>query len=227
VTELFPTMKDKLTIVLADDHPMIRQGLRQAINAEPEWEIVGEAGDGNDALDLISRLRPAIAILDISMPNQDGFEVVKSLRQKKVETQIIFLTMYRDEEIFQRALNLEVQGYVLKDSAVIDVVSAIKVVSRGEYYASPALTSYLMKGRSSAAPKAAPGQGLGVHSLSPTERRVLELIAEYKTSRDIAEELHTSPRTVETHRTNISQKLGLHGRHALMKFALEHKTSDP
>lgn len=219
-------MKDKLTIVLADDHPMIRQGLRQALKAEPGWEIIGEAGDGDQALDLISRLRPAIAILDISMPKQDGFEVVKTLRQEHVETQIIFLTMYRDEEIFQRALNLEVQGYVLKDSAVIDVVSAIKAVSQGEHYASPALTSYLIKTRSATPSAANHASGLGIHSLSPTERRVLELIAEYKTSRDIAEELSTSHRTVETHRTNISQKLGLHGRHALMKFALEHKSSD-
>ena len=133
--------------------------------------------------------------------------------------------MHRDEDFFQRALDLGVRGYVLKDSAVIDVVSAIKAVSRGEHYTSPALTSYLIRSRSSASPAASSEQGLGLHSLSPTERRVLELIAEYKTSKDIADQLSTSPRTVETHRTNICQKLGLHGRHALMKFALENKPS--
>jgi DNA-binding NarL/FixJ family response regulator len=159
------------------------------------------------------------------MPVRNGFEVVRALRQKKVQTQVIFLTMHRNEDFFQRALDLDVRGYVLKDSAVIDVVSAIKAVSRGEYYTSPALTSYLVRKRSSGSSAASSEQGLGLHSLSPTERRVLELIAEYKTSRDIAEELNTSPRTVETHRTNICQKLGLHGRHALMKFALENKSS--
>jgi DNA-binding NarL/FixJ family response regulator len=133
--------------------------------------------------------------------------------------------MHRDEEFFQRALDLEVRGYVLKDSAVIDVVSAIKAVLRGEHYTSPALTSYLIKSRASASSAVSREQGLGLHSLTPTERRVLELIAEYKTSKDIADELSTSPRTVETHRTNICQKLGLHGRHALMKFALENKSS--
>ena len=218
-------MKDKLTILIADDHPMIRDSLRHAIESNTEWEVAGEAQDGEVAIELINKLQPAIVILDISMPVRNGFEVVRALRQKKVQTQVIFLTMHRNEDFFQRALDLDVRGYVLKDSAVIDVVSAIKAVSRGEHYTSPALTSYLIRKRSSGSSAASSEQGLGLHSLSPTERRVLELIAEYKTSRDIAEELNTSPRTVETHRTNICQKLGLHGRHALMKFALENKSS--
>jgi len=218
-------MKDKLTILIADDHPMIRDSLRHAIESNTEWEVAGEAQDGEVAIELINKLQPAIVILDISMPVRNGFEVVRALRQKKVQTQVIFLTMHRNEDFFQRALDLDVRGYVLKDSAVIDVVSAIKAVSRGEYYTSPALTSYLIRKRSGGSSAASSEQGLGLHSLSPTERRVLELIAEYKTSRDIAEELNTSPRTVETHRTNICQKLGLHGRHALMKFALENKSS--
>ena len=218
-------MKDKLKIVIADDHPMIRDGLRNAIERITAWEVVGEAQDGEAAIELINKLDPAIAILDISMPVRNGFEVVRALRQKKVQTSVIFLTMHRDEDFFQQALDLGVRGYVLKDSAVIDVVSAIKAVSRGEHYTSPALTSYLIRSRSSASSAASSEQGLGLHSLSPTERRVLELIAEYKTSKDIADQLSTSPRTVETHRTNICQKLGLHGRHALMKFALESKSS--
>ena len=218
-------MKDKLKIVIADDHPMIRDGLRNAIERNTAWEVVGEAQDGEGAIELIDKLQPAIAILDISMPDRNGFEVVRVLRQKKIQTHVVFLTMHRDEDFFQRALDLGVRGYVLKDSAVIDVVSAIKAVSRGEHYTSPALTSYLIRSRSSVSPAASSEQGLGLHSLSPTERRVLELIAEYKTSKDIADQLSTSPRTVETHRTNICQKLGLHGRHALMKFALENKPS--
>jgi DNA-binding NarL/FixJ family response regulator len=218
-------VNDKLTILIADDHPMIRHGLRQAIEGNDGWQIVGEADDGDRAVELIDKLRPAIAVLDISMPRRNGFEVVRALRQKQVPTQIIFLTMYREEDFFRQALDLEVLGYVIKDSAVIDVISAIKAVSVGEHYTSPALTSYLIKSRSTSAPETSTQAGLGIHSLSPTERRVLEMIAEYKTSKDIAEELSTSPRTVETHRTNISQKLGLHGRHALMKFALEHKST--
>ncbi len=219
-------MTDPLTILIADDHPMFRHGLRKAIEANSAWQIVGEAEDGDRALELIVQLRPAIAILDISMPRKNGFDVVQSLRQKHSATHVIFLTMYREADFFQRALDLDVYGYVLKDSAVIDVISAITAVSGGEHYTSPALTSYLIKNRLAGPADGSSERGFGLHSLSPTERRVLELIAEYKTSKDIAEELSTSPRTVETHRTNICQKLGLHGRHALMKFALEHKNPE-
>lgn len=129
--------------------------------------------------------------------------------------------MYREEDFFERALELNVQGYVIKDSAVTDIVSGIRAVSRGEHFTSPSLTSYLVKERSKS-----PGglESQGVKALSPTELRILELVSEYKTSKDIADELCTSRRTVETHRNNICQKLGLHGRHALMKFALQYKS---
>src|SRR5262245_13131314 len=153
-------MKDKLKIVIADDHPMIRDGLRNAIEPNIAWEVVGEAKDGEVAIELINKLNPAIDILDISMPVRNGFEVVRALRQQKVQTRVIFLTMHRDEDFFQQALDLGVRGYVLKDSAVIDVVSAIKAVSRGEHYTSPALTSYLIRGRSSSSFAASSEQGL-------------------------------------------------------------------
>lgn len=216
-------MADKFRIVVADDHPVFRQGLRQIIAAEPVFEIVGEADNGKQALDLIRKMKPAVAVLDISMPELDGLAVVRTLRAEKIPLEIIFLTMYRDESIFRNALDLNVKGYVLKDSAPTDIVSGIKAVCRGEHYTSPLLTSYLIKSsRPSVLSARAPG---GIADLSPAERRVLALIAEYKTSKDIADELCISRRTVETHRTNICQKLGLHGNHALMKFALEHKSS--
>jgi DNA-binding NarL/FixJ family response regulator len=217
-------MADRFTIVVADDHPVFRQGLRQIIESEPSFEIIGEANDGKQALSLIRKLRPAVAVLDISMPERDGLSVVRALREEKIAVEIIFLTMYRDESIFRTALELEVKGYVLKDSAPIEIVSGIKAVCRGEWYTSPLLTSYLIKG-TRAATTAEVDDSLDIADLSPAELRVLALIAEYKTSKDIAEELCISRRTVETHRTNICQKLGLHGNHALMKFALEHKSS--
>src|SRR5262245_55226453 len=218
-------MADKLSIVVADDHPVFRQGLRQIIESEPDFEIVGEASDGKQALDLIRKLRPTVAVLDISMPERDGLAVVRALRDEKIPVEIVFLTMYRYESIFRSALDLDVKGYLLKDSAPFEIVSGIKAILRGEHYTSPLLTSYLIKSNR-AAVTAAPDSG-GILDLSPAERRVLALIAEYKTSKDIAEELSISRRTVETHRTNICQKLGLHGNHALMKFALEHKSSLP
>lgn len=215
-------MDKTFSIVLADDHPVFRQGLCQIIEAAPGFEIVGEASDGNQALDLIRKLKPSIAVLDISMPERDGLSVVRALRMESLAVDVVFLTMYRDESIFKSALDLDVKGYVLKESAPTDILTGIKAVSRGEHYTSPLLTSYLVKstrGGSVSADKR------GLSDLSPAERRVIALIAEYKTSKDIADELCISRRTVETHRTNICQKLGLHGNHALMKFALEHKSS--
>jgi DNA-binding NarL/FixJ family response regulator len=214
----------KHTIVVADDHPVFRQGLRQIIEAEPDFKILGEAGDGKQALDLVRRLKPTVAILDIAMPEQDGLSVVRSIRKQNLLVEVIFLTMYRDESIFKSALDLDVKGYVLKDSVPTDIVSGIRAVCRGEHYTSPLLTSYLVKMRTAVSPHSEPPPS-ALTELSLSERRVLDLIADYKTSKEIADELCVSPRTIESHRAHICQKLGLQGSHALMKFALQHKSS--
>ncbi|MBO0720993.1 MAG: response regulator transcription factor [Blastocatellia bacterium] len=215
-------MSGNVRIVIADDHPVFLQGLRQIIELEPGLEVVGEAGDGNSALQAINLFRPRIVILDIEMPRLDGLAVTRRLREERVPTEVILLTVHREESLLSYALELDVKGYVLKDSAVTDIVSCINAVARGEYYTSPALTTYLVdRSRNSERTR---GSRPGLHDLTPTERHVLRLIADYKTSREIAEDLGISRRTVETHRTNICQKLEIHGSHALMKFALEHKS---
>jgi len=213
------------TIVIADDHPVFRRGLREIIDAEPGLKVVGEAGDGKRAFDLVLKLKPGIAILDIAMPEQDGFFVVRSVREANLSMEFVFLTMYRDESIFKSALELGVKGYVLKDSAPADIVSAIKAVSSGEHFTSPLLTSYLVK--QTRATQTPSGNSRTPAELSSAERRVLDLIAEYKTSKEIAEELCISPRTIESHRAHICQKLGLQGSHALMKYALQQKSPFP
>lgn len=218
-------MEQQHTIVIADDHPVFRRGLREIIEAEPDLKIVGEAGDGKQAFDLIRRLKPTLAILDISMPRQDGFSVVRSVRDANLQVEFVFLTIYRDESIFKDALDLDVKGYVLKDSAPTDIVSAIKAVCDGGHYTSPLLTSYLIKSTRMAGKNSPDQQLTGMAELSPAERRVLQLIAEYKTSKEIADDLGLSPRTIESHRAHICQKFGLQGSHALMKFALEYKSS--
>ena len=215
-------MIEKIKIVTADDHPIVRQGLRQMIEADQSFVVVGEAGDGAEALELIEIHQPDIAVIDIDMPGVNGFDVVRALRDRKSACEVIFLTMHSEEEIFQTALDLGVKGYVLKDSATTDITNGIKAVADGRAFISPALSMLLLNHRRR-------GEKLredkpALESLSATERRILHLIADEKTSKDIAKELFISPRTVDTHRTNISRKLGLHGNLALVKFAILHKS---
>jgi DNA-binding NarL/FixJ family response regulator len=214
-------MSLEITVLVADDHPIVRQGLRQAIEKEKDFKIVAEAADGRTALEQIQALAPEIAILDVDMPKLDGFGVLRELVTRSSPVKVIFLTIHCEEEFFHQAVALGAAGYVLKDSAVTDIVNGIRAVASGHRYTSPAMTSYLMARRGRAA--ALTRQKPSLDDLTPTERRILLLIADYKTSTEIAKDLFISPRTVETHRTNICNKLDLHGKHALMKFALSHR----
>jgi DNA-binding NarL/FixJ family response regulator len=212
-------MANQIRILIADDHPLLRQGLRLAIEADPRFGVIAEASNGRAALDQIQRLKPQIAVLDIDMPEMDGFAVARELRARQLPVAIIFLTVHRDERFFTEALQLGTKGYVLKDSAVTDIISSLEAVAAGEHFTSPALTTYLVKQR-----RGVPTTKSSVQDLTATERRVLALIADYKTSREIGDLLHISHRTVQTHRANICTKLELHGSHALMKFALDHRS---
>ncbi len=206
-------MNDKIQIIIADDHPIFRSGLAQLLSLEENIEIVGEAENGAKALAMIRESAPDVAVLDIDMPEKGGFEVAQELVSLKNPTQIIFLTMHKNETLFNAALNLGVNGFVLKDSAMEDILNAVKTVAKGESFFSQPLTKFLLK-------RSKPDL---VDSLTPSEKRILLLIGEYKSSREIAEKLFISVRTVERHRENISIKLDLHGNKALLKFALENK----
>lgn len=215
-------MSSEIRIVIADDHPLLRSGLRQIIETEARFKILAEAGDGQAALDLIESLRPEVAILDIAMPRMTGFELLRALRDRKVEVKTIFLTMFKDEDIFNEALDLGAHGFMLKDSAPAEINNCIHAVVSGQYYITPAISTYLLKRHHGAAAlaKATPG----LKDLTPTERRILKLITENKTSKEIAAELFISPHTVQNHRVKICQKLELKGVHSLVKFAFDHKS---
>jgi DNA-binding NarL/FixJ family response regulator len=215
-------MEDKLKILIADDHPIFRRGLREVMEEDAGLLIVGEAGNGLIALQQIEQLQPDIAVLDIDMPQLSGFEVVKELQRKNLPVKIIFLTMHRDEDLFNEALSLGALGYVLKDSAATEAVACIRTVAGGQHYISPVISTYLIRRGERMA--AFTQETAGLSALTPAELRVLKLIATNKTSREIAAELFLSYRTVENHRANICQKLNLHGSHALVRFAFEHKS---
>jgi DNA-binding NarL/FixJ family response regulator len=154
------------------------------------------------------------------MPGADGLSLAQTISEEGLPVATILLTAHREEDLFNKALEVGVKGYVLKDSAPSDIISAIRAVAAGQYYTSPAMSGYLVKRRTA---KVSDDRS-GIKDLTPTEIRILKLLAEYKTSREIADELFISYRTVQTHRANICQKLELQGNHALMKFALEYKS---
>jgi len=211
-------MESRISVLIADDHPLFLEGVRRAVEGVPSMLVVAEARDGEMALREIEARRPDLAILDIRMPKRSGLQVLREMKERQLSTDVIFLTMYDDEETFNEAMDLGVMGYVSKESAVDDLVAAIGTVVKGKHYISPALMD-LMVGR--CARPASKGRALD--PLSPAERKILKLIADSKTSKEIAEELFISQRTVENHRAHISAKLGIHGSYSLLKFAIENR----
>jgi len=212
----------EIRIVIADDHPVFRRGLCMVIASDPALKVVGEAENGDEAIDRINELRPDVALLDIDMPGQNGFDVARQLQSLRIQPAIIFLTMHEDEALFNSAFDLGAQGYLLKDSAVSDIVAGIKTVISRRQFISPSLSTFLFN-------RARRATTLAEHKpsildLTPTERRVLKLIAENNLTSEIAAKLGISLRTVENHRAHICQKLDLRGSNALLKFALTHKS---
>ena len=214
-------MSDEIRILIADDHPLMRRGLRMSIEDETDLKVVAEAQDGQAALEQIEKVRPDVALLDIEMPKLDGLGVAREVLQRKLGTKIIFLTFHTNEDLFRTAISLGAAGYILKDSAVQEVVAGIRAVSQGRPYLSSAITAGLLQQREQ------PKQDSLTGHLTPTERRIMQLIAVGKTSKEIGAELSIHYRTVENHRTNISRKLSLDGEgaNALLRFALQNKAA--
>lgn len=210
-----------IRIVIVDDHPLFRQGLRQVIVADSRFDLVGEAENGHEAINLIQRLKPELAVLDVNLPDQSGLEVANALREVQASTKFVVLTMLKDEAAFNRAMNLGVQGYVLKENAVSEIVNCLISVASNIPFISPSLSSFLLKRRDRAV--ALQSHVPSLNDLTVAERRILKRIAEKKSSKEIAAELSVSPRTVESHRANICTKLDLKGSNSLLQFALEHR----
>lgn len=206
------------SILLADDHPVFRKGLYDIISEYSNHKIIGEAEDGKKAVEMVSNLQPDIIILDINMPSLSGFEVVKEILKLKLKTRVIFLTMHKEEEILHKALDYNAKGYILKECAVDDIIECINYVAEDKIYVSPAISGLLLKRN-----KEQRNLSALLATLTSSELKVLKLISEEKTSRDIADELFISIRTVEAHRSNICNKLNIHGINSLLKFALENK----
>lgn len=207
----------KVTVALADDHRVVRDGLRLLLQAEPELEVVGEAGDGRDAVELVARLSPDVLVLDLMMPGLGGLEVLRQVARRSPRTRVIVLSMHADEGYVVQALGNGAAAYVVKDASASELLQAVRAVRAGRRYLSPplseaALERYVVRVE-------AGGPADPYERLTAREREVLHLTAEGLSSTAIAERLGISSRTAETHRANVMAKLGFHNRADLVRYA--------
>ena len=210
-----------LKILIADDHGILRAGLRTLLKAEPQLEVVGEAENGEEAIFLAEQLKPDVILLDMSMPNLNGIETTRLLLAKLPQTKVLILTAHEDYGLVRETIQAGAAGYIIKRAAESELISAIRAVSRGELYVHPAMTRALLETPYASLPKSE-----GNDLLTSRETEVLRLIAQGYTNRQIAEELKISVRTVETHRGNITGKLGLYSRVELLRFATQNGLLD-
>ncbi len=210
-------MQNKIKIIIADDHHIFRKGILSIAAEDSSVEVTGEASNGEEALNLVRELKPDIAILDIDMPVMSGLDAARKIKEEGLNTKVVILTIHKDKEYFDEALELDIKAYVLKESIANDLIDCIKQVAAGEYYISSVISGYLVEKNKNNYSKT------DLDKLTSTEIQILKLISQNKTSAQIAEELFRSVRTIENHRNNICSKLGLKGPHALLLFALENK----
>jgi DNA-binding NarL/FixJ family response regulator len=210
-------------LLLVDDHPIVRSGLRMLFLSEPTMTIVGEADSGGAAVEAVQRLEPDVVIMDVSMPGMNGIEATRRIKAVRPETAVLALTMYEDEQYFFEMLHAGASGYIPKRAAPDDLVSAIKVVAEGNVFLYSTLARFLIKDMAdrSAGNDTRGEAGEGEELLTPREREVLTCIAEGMTTREIAEALVISAKTVERHRENIMGKLDMHNRVELVKYAIK------
>ncbi len=204
-------------ILIADDHGVLRAGLRALLNAEANLKVIGEAVNGEEAVRLACDLRPDVALVDITMPGMNGIEVTRTLKNKVPETRVLILTLHEDMGLLREAMRAGATGYIIKRAVDSELINAIHVVVKGEIYVHPTLAQVLLKNL--AVPNA---NGDSNPTLSSREIEVLGLIAKGYTNRQIANQLNLSVRTVDTHRANVMGKLGLSNRADLVRYATEH-----
>jgi DNA-binding NarL/FixJ family response regulator len=214
-------MARELRVVIAEDHPVFRDGLKSALRGDPGLELVGEAGDGAAAWELIRTLLPDIAVLDVGLPVMDGCAVARRVFEERLPVALVILTVCDDVELFDQALAWDVKGYLLKDATPAEIVRCLRAVGDGQHFVSPTMTTHLVERTHRIDTFAR--QLSELQRLTPQERAILKRIAMERQSKEIAVELGIAPKTVDAHRANICQKLGLRGNHVLRRFAARHR----
>lgn len=210
-------MSKQLGIVIADDHPISRDGLKFYLSMEDDMKIIGEASDGAELVELVEDLKPDIAIIDVDMPKMGGIEAAQVIRSKNNDIKLVLLTMLRDRNVFSKMKLIGIEGYILKKNASKEVVDGIKQIILGESYISPEIQEMIDSPANDPVPK-----DHSLKQLTKSELRILRLTGEFLTSQQIADVLFVSKKTVSNHRNNICKKLDLRGQHSLLKYAKEH-----
>lgn len=209
-----------IRILIADDHGVLRAGLRALLSAAPDLKVVDEAASGEETLELAETVELDVILLDISMPGLGGIEVTRRLKKISPKTHVLILTVHEDESLLQEAIQAGASGYIVKRAAESELIDAIRAVWRGDLYIHPAMTRALLKEMSPKKPATA--KDAPVEALTPRETEVLRLIAQGYTNRQMADMLTISVRTVESHRSNLMGKLNLHSRVELVRYAKEN-----
>jgi DNA-binding NarL/FixJ family response regulator len=210
-----------MRVVLADDHNLVRAGIRALLERMPEVQVVGEASDGREALALIVREKPDLALLDIGMPELNGLDAAERIAREAPRTRLVVLSMHSNESYVAQALRLGVVGYLLKDSCVDELPVLLRAVSRGETYLSPGISKQVVDALKARLPDGGgAGKGSPVDLLTSRQREILQLVAEGKSTKEIASDLGLSVKTVETHRAQLMDRLGIHDVPGLVRFAV-------
>lgn len=210
-----------LRILLADDHALVRAGMLALLRELPGVTVVADTGDGREALRLIREHKPDIALIDISMPGLNGLEVAARVAQDHAGTRVIIVSMHSDDESVRRALMADAAGYLLKNSDRSELELALNTVARGDTWLSPALTKRVVAAFTQGARDGRVGGGAAIEVLTPRQREVLQLVAEGHSNKEIASRLSVALKTVETHRTELMERLGIHGVAGLVRYAIQ------
>ena len=208
-------MSDRIRVLIVDDHIIVRSGLRLLLEAQPDIDVVGEASDGREALNLVEKHLPDVVLMDITMPGMDGLEATRLIKASWSQINVLVLTMHRSDEYFFEMLKAGASGYILKGAETSDLMQAVRVVGGGEVFLYPTMAQKLVKDYLNFIQW---GEGAG-SSLSPREKEILRLLSEGCSTIEIAEKLVISPSTVHSHRSNLMTKLGLSNRRELVQYA--------
>jgi two-component system response regulator NreC len=213
---------DKIRVLLADDHTLIRSGIATLLQSNKDFLVVGEAEDGEEAVRKTGELKPTVVVMDLSMPILSGIEATKQIKRKYPEVNVLVLTMHENEEYVYQILKSGAAGYVLKSAGKDELISAIRAAAKGEKFFSPRISQLMAEGYVRRVEQVATETESGDVPLTRREREVLSLVVDGLTNQQIADQLFISPRTVDTHRTNIMQKLDIHDLANLVRYAIEH-----